>query len=440
MVVPGLERADGLGTVKVSAASDNGQIQPEIDLAADGVTVRGDWFPATFEDVSARVRATPDRATIDTLTGRLGGGSVSAQGRIGLEAFVPRRYDLTGTVQDGQVRYFDFLPPLRGDARLAFTGPADSPLLSGQLTLTDMLFSERIDWESWMLELNDEVLSGAVEAESRNWFSMDLGIGADRTIRVRNNVADLEASADLHVIGNTARPGLLGIIRGVPGGRVYLKEREFELQRGEVRFVDPYSYDPELDFALSTDVHTPDQDYRVDAQVGGTWTDWNTTTRSDPNLPQADVNALLVFGMTRQELERSGALGRALAVEGGDVLFSSFGIVERAEEGNLHLRGLQPLLSPFKPERLDLVSGTSERGSGTVSSDLRLLYENDLWDGGRLIFEQNVAGGRDTYAGLEQRLANRLYLRGWWSNSQQERTLQIGGAYGVDVSIRWELQ
>jgi len=440
MVVPGLERADGLGRVQVSAVSQDGVVRPEVEVQADNVTLRGDWFPATFEDVSARVRATPDAAVIEQVTGRLGGGAMAGHGRIELEGFRPRRYDLQGTVRDGQVRYFDFLPPFRGDAQLSFTGPADSPLLAGQLRISDMLFTDRIDWESWMLEVSDEVLSGAVEEASRNWFSMDLGIAADQTMRVRNNVADLQASADLHVTGDTARPGLVGTVRAVPGGRVYLKEREFELLRGEIRFVDPYAYDPELDFALFTDVRTPGQDYRIDAQVGGSWSDWHTTTRSDPNLPQADVNALLVFGMTREELERSGALGRALAVEGSDVLFSSFGIVERAEEGIFHLRGLQPLLSPFKPERLDLVSGTSERGSGTVSSDLRLLYENDLWDGGRIIFEQNVGGGRDTYVGLEQKLARRLYLRGWWSNAQQERTLQIGGAYGIDMSVRWELQ
>jgi len=307
-----------------------------------------------------------------------------------------------------------------------------------------MIFSDRIDWESWVLAASDEVLSGSVEAERRDWFKLDLDLVSDQTLRVRNNVGDLTASGRLHVIGDTARPGLLGQVRAEPGGRVYLKEREFELQRGELRFVDPYGFDPELDFSLTTLVRTPEQDVRVDAELAGSWSDWHTTTRSDPSLPQADVNALLVFGMTREEMERTGALGRALAIEGSDVVFSSIGIVERAEQGIFHLHGLQPLLDPLRPERLDLVSGTSERGSATVSSELRLLYENDLedlgWRGGTFVFEQNVAGGRDTYLGLEQRLARRLYLRGFWSSQQEERSLSIGGAYGLEVKLRWELQ
>lgn len=441
-VVPGLQRAEGLGALQLSAIREGGRLRPELALQVDGATLRGDWFPGTFEALSLRARATPERLQLDQASALLGGGRVRATGQVELQGFRPRRYDLSATAEDARVRYFDFLPWAQGDATLSFTGPAERPLLAGRMRVRDMLFNERIDWESWMLEWSEEALSGAVAEESRDWFSMELLIEAEDSIRVRNNVADLQATGELRVLGSTARPGLVGRIRALPGGRVYLKERSFELLRGEVRFVDPYSYDPELDFALNTEVRTAEQSYRVDAQVSGTWSDWRTTTRSDPPLPQADVNALLVFGMTREEMERSGALGRALVVEGGDVLMSSFGLVERAEEGIFRMRGLGLLLDPLRPERLDLVSGTSERGSGTVSSRLRLLYENDLsdagWPGALLLVEQNLTGGQDTYIGLEQRLSRRIYLRGFWSSEEEERRLRLQGAFGAEINLRWE--
>lgn len=442
IAVPGLQRAEGLGQVSIRAVSEDGRVRPELDLQVESATLRGDWFPGTFEDLALRVRSTPERSVIEEASASLGGGRVRAEGRIESARFVPRRYDLTASARDVRVRYFDFLPAVQGDADLAFTGPADRPLLSGRMTVRDMLFNERIDWESWMLEFSDPALRGAVAEQSRDWFSLELALEADQTIRVRNNVADLTASGELRVMGSTARPGMTGRIRAMSGGRVYLKERSFEVLRGEVRFVDPFSYDPELDLALTTDVRSSDQNYRVDAQVSGTWSDWRTSTRSDPPLAQADINALLVFGMTRAEMESSGALGRALAVEGGDVLMSSIGIVERAEEGIFRMRGLSTLLDPLRPDRLDLVSGTSERGSGSVSSRLRLLYENDLtdvgWPGGLLLIEQNISGGRDTYIGLEQRLSRRLYLRGFWSSEQEERSVDIQGAWGAEVNLRWE--
>ncbi|RME24343.1 MAG: hypothetical protein D6798_11435, partial [Deltaproteobacteria bacterium] len=444
LVVPGLERADGLADVRISAASRDGRVHPELTIDVAGATIRGDWFPGTFENLTGRLRVDPDRFRVERMVGRLGGGQVEAHGDIALSGFSPQRYDLAGTIRDAQVRYFDWLPPVTGDAEISFAGPADAPLLSGRIDIEEMLFADRIDWESWMLEVSDEVLGGAVEAETRDWFSMDLALQADDSIRVRNNVGDLEASAELRVIGDTSRPGLVGRVQARPGGRVYLKEREFELLRGELRFVDPYTFDPELDFSLTTTVRSGDQEYRINAEVGGLWSDWTATTRSTPSLAQADINALLLFGMTREELERTGALTQALAIEGGDVLFSSSGLLERAEEGVFRIRGLEPLLDPLRPDRLDLVSGTSTQGSGEVSSELRLLYENDLtdvgWKGGRVIIEQGLSGDRDTYAALEQRLARRLYLRGWWSTREQERALDIGGAYGVEVVLRWEFQ
>ena len=116
----------------------------------------------------------------------------------------------------------------------------------------------------------------------------------------------------------------MGDIRAIPGGRVFLNEREFEVERAELHFIDPYTYDPEVDLALVTQVNTRDERYEIDYRIVGPYSDWRTETTSNPPLPQADVHALLLFGMTRAELERYGGLGGALVAEGGDLLASRF--------------------------------------------------------------------------------------------------------------------
>jgi hypothetical protein len=233
---------------------------------------------------------------------------------------------------------------------------------------------------------------------------------------------------------------LVGSVRAVSGGRVYLKEREFEVQRAEIHFVDPFSFDPDIDLLLTTDVRSREEQFEVTYRVGGTYADWRAETRSEPSLPAADVNALLLFGMTRAEMERYGGLGGALAVEGGDLLASSVLFTGRSDTER---GGLFRIVDPLRPERFDLVSGVSERGSGAVSSDLRLLYENDLSDvglpGSLMIFEQNISRASDTYLGFEQRLARTLYARSYWGSEQVGRYLELGGAYGVEMKVRWEL-
>jgi hypothetical protein len=100
-------------------------------------------------------------------------------------------------------------------------------------------------------------------------------------------------------------------------------------------------------------------------------------------------------------------------------------------------------VDPLRPERLDLVSGVSERGSGLVTSELRLLYENELTDvglpGSLMILEQNISRANDTYLGFEQRLARTLYARTYWGSEQVGRFLDVGGAYGLEMKVRWEL-
>ncbi len=429
-VVPGMERATGIAQVDAEVRIEDGRPVPVIEIALDNASFKGDWFSAAFESVSGQLTARPDGYAFSNVKGRLGGGTWDLRGGIEAHRWRPTRFGLAADVEGARVRYLDFLPPIQGDAQLTFDGPSDELLLGGRIDIQDLVFAERIDWEDWVLEFSGDHLVGAAEESTSDLFDLDLRVMGDKAVRVRNNVGDLVASTDLRVVGDTARPGLTGTIVAEPGGRVLLKEREFEIKRAEMRFVEPYAFDPELDFVLQTDVETRENDYVIDYRVLGPYSDWRTETRSDPVLPQADINSLLLFGLTTEEMARYGGAAGALAVEGGDLLASKLGIVERVGSG---VYGLEFV----RPERIDLVSGVSERGSGTVSSELRLLVEKDL-DWGTLIFEQNLSRAVDTYIGFEKRLARLFYLRTYWARDQVGRRLDIGGAYGLELKVRTE--
>ena len=430
-VVPGLTRAAGTAEVAMSATGSGADFAPRAVIDIRSGLFQGTWFPHAFEGVTGHIDASQDGFVLSGGQGRLGGGRFTVGGSIDATDWMPTRIDLTTNVDGARVRYLDFLPAAVGSARLRFGGPMDALLLSGDIEIDDMVFAERIDWESWVLEFSGEHLSGAVEENTEDYFNIDLSVRGDKTIRFRNNVGDFVVSSDFQFIGSTSRPGLTGRVRVLPGGRVLLKEREFEINRAELRFTDPYAFDPDVDIDMSTEVSTREQDYDINYAVAGLYSDWRTTTRSEPALPQADINALLLFGLTMEEMERYGGAVSALAVEGGDLLASKLGIVERVGQGVVGL-------DTFRPERIDLVSGVSERGSGSVSSDLRLLVEKDL-DWATLIFEQNLSRSIDTYLGLERRLARMFYLRTYWAREQVGRRLDIGGAYGFEANVRGEL-
>jgi hypothetical protein len=433
-LAPGIEIAEG--PVELSLRVDTSKGAPHVRLEAVTTlaSLRTKWFPHSLEGFTARLVATEQGYALSGLGGSLGGGRFSADGHIHAENWWPTRYDLQGQLSNGRIRYLRFLPTLEGDARLSLEGPVDSLMLSGDIQLEDVRFSERIDWEQWIIDVRESKLAPEVQrADKDPLFSMNLRIKGQGAARIRNNLAHGEADVDLQVLGDTERPGLLGTVRMLPGGRMFIQDREFEVDRAELHYVDPWSFDPELDILLNTEIRSRDELYRIDYQVGGPFSNWYTQASSQPALSQADINALLLFGLTREELERFGGVNSALLLEGADILLHGVGLDTRALErlggGSL----------PF--DRVELVTGVSERGN-QVNSETRILVEKTISDPYNVDvrLEFNPFRNAENYLELEKQVGESFYLTLYRTSLEQERSIDIGGAYGLDFKVRWEVE
>lgn len=429
-VVPDLQRADGAAAVRLEVArGPDGAAAASVHVDVDASLVRHGSFPGTFEDLSVTVDGTRDGYVLRDGAAGLGGGTVTLAGRIDASDWSPTRFALTAAARDAQIQWIDELPPAIGDAALTFDGPVDALLLSGDVTIDEATFSDRIDWEDWVVEWRDQLLVDAGPLDEAPLFSIDVTIDADRTVRLANNVAEGTASASLRVIGDTARPGLVGEVH-VEDGVVYLQDRAFTVDRGDLEFRDPWSWDPELDFDLMTEITSHEQRYRVNYQVHGPFSDWRTTTRSDPQLPQADINALLWFGATAEELEEMGELSQAIAQGVADLVLADLFVSTQVGDIREEL--------PFFVERIEVVTGVNSRGE--YSSEPRLLVETRFKDLGdlHLTGELNFVRSDDQYIRLDQRLSDQWSLSGWYATRQRDRQLPIGGAFGLDLRTRWE--
>ncbi|MBX2799100.1 MAG: translocation/assembly module TamB domain-containing protein [Myxococcales bacterium] len=433
-VVPGLERAAGRGDVTIEAVGrpPNVEAVVAVDVAAD--LLRHSSAPVTFEDTDARIEVRRDRIDLVRLNGKLGGGTVAGSGHVISEDWLPQRYDLGMQVNDAQVQWVESLPPAIGNGTFSFDGPVGSLLLSGNVDVTDMTFVDRIDWEDWVVEFRDTMLvDPAMIDDSEPLFNLNVAIGAAKTVRLQNNVAEGVASADLRVIGDTVRPGIVGTVT-VEEGLAFFQDRQFRIDRGHVLYDDPWTWDPQLDFSLLTDVENRDQRYRVNYQVIGPFSDWRTITRSDPPLPQSDVNALLWFGVTLEELSETGELSMAVAQGVADLLVTDFFISGQAG-------GLREELPGFLQfDRIDLATGVNVRGD--YSPEPRLVVDKRLHDFADLdlTWELNLIRPDETFVSAQKRIGGRWSLSGWYATLQRDRVLPIGGAYGVDVTARWEIE
>ncbi len=426
-VVPQVTRAAGTAQVGFHQDTDGAKLETSGTLSI----LQAAWFPHPFEDLTFSARGTQDHYEVRTVEGLVGGGTLVGAGGLEAAGWVPTRYDLAATLDEGRVQLVDDLPPITGDAALRLTGPPGGLLLSGDVTVTDMRFVERIDWESWLIEPGGELL---VELEApitaAPLFAYDLGVQADGTVLVRNNVGEGVLDADLHVLGDTNRVGMTGWVRMRPGGILSLQNRLFEVERAELRYADPWSFDPELDVALATRIPSGDTDYDITYRVGGLYSDWTTAASSEPSLPMADINALLLFGMTREQVERAGGINTALLIEGLDL---ATGVRQGRAEARLTTGRLDVL-----PDRIDLVTGMSPRGDA-MSSDWRLLAQKELGDW-TLTGDVNLADWDQRYWAIERDLAGAIYLTLYRASLEEESGLPVEGAWGADLVWRWELQ
>ena len=446
-VVPGLERVEGTGLVRFASTRENGETKTTVRTIIDAPIMRHSGFPGTLEDVRTVIRGDKNAYVIERFTAGLGGGSVSgtavsnellhaylsptanpsALGVIEADHWMPTRFTLQGEAENVQVQWTDSLAPSVGDASFSFDGPVDQLLLSGSVDITEMNFTDRINWEDWVVEIGDDLLVEAPPVDEKGMFALDIGIRADRTIRLLNNVSDAIASAELRVMGDTSRPGMTGQVR-VDEGLVYLQDREFKIERAEIGFRDPWSWDPDLDFDMVTDLDSRRRRYRIHYRVFGPYSNWATQTTSDPWLSQADVNALLWFGVTAEELEEMGELGTAVGQAAVDLFIQDFILADY-----LGLLGFQETLAGQLLPDVDLVTGANTRGE--YSSDPRLkLTVPGLPPRLKAAIEFNLLRA-DHYGHVKWAVTPSLSLSGWYANRRREGVrLPVNmGAFGTDL-------
>ena len=433
--MPTVEECFGFATVDASLTGSIADPDLRLDVNIEDASMRVDFFPHPLEQISSKIKIVPSRYTIESFAGNLGGGSYMMRGIVSSSMLYPQNIDLQIETQNNYTRLIEDLPPIKGDSLLRVTGSMENMLISGDYKINELNYTYRFDWEDMLLEFSSDLLDEAIVDYEESPYHFLVNIKADKTIRIRNNLADMRASASLQLIGDANRPGMKGWIRSEENGRLMLKERNFDIERGEVRYIDPYTFHPQVQARLNTQIRSANEDYDITYLVEGLLYDPTTKAFSSPSLPVADINALLLFGMTREEMSRIGGLSSALVMEGSDLLASKFGMVEKINEvgeGILQLEMMQL-------DRIDLTSGSSIRESGSFATALRLIVEKDFSEDTTLSYEQNLTNFGDVYVGIEQRLTQKFYLQTFWASKQQGRYLDIGGAYGSEFQVRWEI-
>jgi TamB, inner membrane protein subunit of TAM complex len=288
------------GETNLSAEITGSRERPSLTGYAkiEGGSVRLEGFRQALGGLEGRLVFDNRTVRISDLHGVFGSGPVDISGTVGLEGIRPSTLDLTVRGSGVRLRYPEGLvATLEGD--LSLVGSGGERMVSGALVLRDAVWSREYDLVSGMLSDREGLglFQDFTDSEVLSGVRLDVSIRAPGSLKVRNGLAVIDASADLELRGTLGHPVLLGQSEAEHGEIFFLGQR-YNITRGKVDFVDPARVEPFVDLTAETRVRS----YRVELRLTGTPERFFPELSSDPPLRTVDILRLLAGANEREIL------------------------------------------------------------------------------------------------------------------------------------------
>jgi translocation and assembly module TamB len=370
---PKISARGNLG-VSLTAGGTLGQPVLQGRLEVKNTFVSHNDFPSGLSDLNGVLLFDRNRFQIESMKGTTGGGTVALTGSAVYQAGV-FLLDFGATAQGVRLRY----PPgvsSTANADLRLTGSTNSALLSGNIVVTKLAVTPGFDFAAYIVKSRQGVVFTQNDSlQSR--LRMDVHVVTTPELQMQTAIARLSGNADLRVRGTADRPVIVGRVE-VLEGEISFNGNKYKLERGEITFPNPAKTQPIIDLQATTRV----RDYDITVQFRGDASVSNglkITWQSEPQLPEADVIALLALGRTREE---SAAASSNSFGFGGD---ASSLLINEALNSTVNSR-LQSLFGKSRvkidPQGLNgetnLVRGPQLTVEQQVASNVTLTYSTNV--------------------------------------------------------------
>ena len=407
----GVDFLDGKakGELDVRGSLKDPSIYGRVNVTGAGIKFKD--FPQRFDGINAVVDFDSGGFKLTELTSVLGGGKVTARGSGNMKGLSVDSFTFNINAADVKVKYPENLTSIV-DAKVLFEGAGRQKTISGEVVVKKARYTERIEWKSWLLQLQKkrkEVASGS-PAQMED-IALNVHVTGKQGIRIDNNVAKLSVTPDLYLRGTLARPVLLGRFEAA-GGQVYFRNNEFKLLSGAVEFADPNKLNPVIDLQGETRV----REYLIQLTVSGTLDRLKVNLLSDPPLEDVDIITLLTVGRTSEGLK-----GREAAITTGEAAGFVTGQIQDAVEERVRK------ITGFDRFQIDPYLTSTGASSGPRLTVGKSLFSDKLY----ITFSSNVGTSEDQFVRVEYVFNKNLSVVG-----ERDELGHVGG----DLKFRFEFK
>lgn len=294
-LIPQIEALNGDGEFMVALSDrwEDPRIQGIINFKSGVLKIRD--LPQRIGKLSGTLTFDKDRIILDSLHGELGGGRIDLSGFAVLRGLSFRNFYMQGKADEVRYRYFEGLTTTF-DGRLIYEGDMKSQTLSGEIIFKKALYTKRIDWKSWLLEVKK--IEEKPKAEVSPIMNTNLNVYISGKIAVDNNIGKGPVGIDLLLKGSPIRPLLFGRVESTEG-QIFFRNNSFKIISASADFFDPNRIYPVFNVIAVTEL----KGYKVHLSLTGPIDRFSLSLSSDPPLSETDLLALLTVGQPTRGLQ-----------------------------------------------------------------------------------------------------------------------------------------
>ncbi|MHB1025170.1 MAG: translocation/assembly module TamB domain-containing protein [Desulfobacteria bacterium] len=379
----------------------------------EGGTLSFIGYNQLFEGMRADAVISREKIVFEHFEGKSGGGYIDGWGEVPLKMDAGQRLYFSVDFLDMRYPYpEDFRPVVQGHVELI--GPVEDLLVTGDVEVQSARYTRVLYPEKALVDFSRR-LSDVVARREKSEFRvrLDISVVADRTIRVKNNLADLKAGGEFQVEGDTRKVIVLGTF-DVYEGYVELYGSRYDVKRATVDFQDPRRINPRLDARGET----KKGNYNIAVLVSGTFEKPEVDFTSDPPLSRTDIVSLLAFGVTTQASSGTGGTSSG----GGSAAVIAIGSTVGGV--NEKIRSVVGL---------DKFAIEPAYSSTTKTFEPKFIVGKSFGDRASVSMATSVGTSADGTATAEYKLREHIFLQGTW---QSASTTQEGDL-GADLKFRY---
>ncbi|HKV39897.1 MAG TPA: translocation/assembly module TamB domain-containing protein, partial [Blastocatellia bacterium] len=265
-------------------------------------------FPIAMDHGNGQIRFTEGQAAIQSFTAKApGGGTLSISGGAALVNLLPDRWRIEMTANQVEADYPRATQTVF-DGTMVLQGNRQFQVLSGDLRVRRASYTKEISLADLLATGGpfgpDFVVAGpgGRGGEGGAKINIDMQIDADETLVVRNNLANAVGSAHIALRGPIEQPLASGRVL-LSRGTLQFRNDRYEIIRSLITFPPARGAEPIIDLQADADI----SGYRVTVGFSGPLSKLHTTLRSDPELSDNELMALVLTGQPVTDTQTTAA-------------------------------------------------------------------------------------------------------------------------------------